>query len=214
MFEPAGAGGVRGGEKKKENLRGVVNLGMGGIVTYRSGKEYLKQERAAKDKHEYFNGEISALAGASLAHNRIEANVIGEMRSLLKDMGCEVLPSDIRVCTPARDAYMYPDAVIVCGKPEMVNRQFDTLKNPMVIFEILSPSTADHDRVKKFYYYRQIPSFREYILIDSLEPFVEMSLRQPDGSWKIDATSEPYRSIHVTSVDAWLPLEEIYRNVF
>jgi Uma2 family endonuclease len=108
---------------------------------------------------------------------------------------------------------MYPDAVIVCGEPETVDRQFDTLKNPMVIFEILSPSTADHDRSRKFYYYRQIPSFREYVLIDSLEPFIESHLKQADGSWRSDATGDPHSSVLISSVHTWISLEEIYRNV-
>lgn len=86
------------------------------------------QERAAKDKHEYFKGQIVGLAGASLRHNRIAASLITELGLRLKRQPCEVLPSDIRVCTPSRDAYMYPDATIVCGEPEMEDGMFDTLK--------------------------------------------------------------------------------------
>src|SRR5882757_2124659 len=128
--------------------------------------EYLSRERAAKDKHEYYEGNVTALAGASLAHNRIVANLLGEIRSHLKDKPCEILPSDIRVAVPSGKAYMYPDATIVCGVPEMEDDKFDTLKNPKVVFEVLSPSTAAHDRGRKFLYYQQIPSFQEYVLID------------------------------------------------
>lgn len=106
------------------------------------------------------------MAGASLAHNDIVANLIREIGLLLKNQPCRILPSDIRVSVPSKESYMYPDAVIVCRQPEMEDDQFDTLKNPVVIFEILFPSTEDHDRGKKFFFYRQIPSFSEYILVD------------------------------------------------
>src|SRR5882757_8938393 len=128
-----------------------------------SPEEYLAKERVSKEKNEYFEGKTITMTGASLAHNRILINLIAEIRSVLKDKPCEILPNDMRVTIPSRKAYMYPDAVIVCGEPELEDDHFDTLKNPVVIFEILSPSTRAHDRSKKFLYYQQIPSFREYV---------------------------------------------------
>jgi len=183
-------------------------------LTYTSSEKYLTQERAALDKHEYFKGQIVGLAGASLRHNRIAANLIMEIGIRLKRQPCEVLPSDIRVCTPSREAYMYPDATIVCGKPEMEDGMFDTLKNPKIIFEILSPSTEDHDRRKKFSYYRKIPSFIEYVLIDSTKLFVEVATKQEDGSWQHDATMDPYGSLHLSCIGISIPLKEVYSNVF
>jgi Uma2 family endonuclease len=118
-------------------------------IKYTSPQEYLALERTSKEKHEYFAGKVLAMAGASLAHNDIAANLIGEIRSLLKDRPYRILPSDIRVSIPSRESYMYPDAVIVCGQPEMEDDTFDTLKNPVVIFEILSPSTEDIMTVEK-----------------------------------------------------------------
>jgi len=176
--------------------------------------EYLSRERAAKDKHEYYEGNVTALAGASLAHNRIVANLLGEIRSHLKDKPCEILPSDIRVAVPSGKAYMYPDATIVCGVPEMEDDKFDTLKNPKVVFEVLSPSTAAHDRGRKFLYYQQIPSFQEYVLIDSTEYFVEVSKRRDDGSWDFDASSDPDGYLPISSVRVNIPMSEVYRNVF
>jgi Uma2 family endonuclease len=179
-----------------------------------SPMEYLSQERAAKDKHEYYEGNVTALAGASLAHNRIVANLLGEIRSHLKDRPCEILPSDIRVTVPFGKAYMYPDATIVCGVPEMEDDKFDTLKNPRVVFEVLSPSTAAHDRGRKFHFYRQIPSFQEYVLIDSTEYFVAVSKRREDGSWSSDASSDPDGALAISSVKVAIPMREVYRNVF
>lgn len=176
--------------------------------------EYLTRERASKEKHEYFKGQVTDLAGASLAHNDILANLIREIGAVLRGKPCRILPSDIRVTVPSGEAYMYPDAVIVCGKPELTDDRFDTLKNPVVIFEICSPSTVDHDRGKKFHFYRQIPSFREYVLIDSTQMFVEISHRQADNSWKFDASSDPDGHLQIISIQSSITLEEIYRNVF
>jgi len=222
------------------------------IPAHSSPQEYLVRERLAKDKHEYYDGEVRMLAGASLAHNRIVTNLIREIGSSLKDRPCEVLPSDIRVTVPSgkvymypdativcgtpemeddqfdtlknpRDirvtvpsgkVYMYPDATIVCGTPEMEDDQFDTLKNPRVIFEVLSPSTAAHDRRRKFLYYQQIPSFQEYVLIDSSALFVEISQKQPDGSWDFEASSDPDEYLRISSVKMNIPLREVYRKVF
>jgi Uma2 family endonuclease len=199
-----------------------------------SPQEYLKRERASREKSEYFEGRIITMTGASMAHNRILINLIGEIGSVLKDKPCEILPSDMRVTVPSGKSYMYPDATIVCGGPEMEDNQFDTLKNPVVVFEILSPSTENHDRGRKFRYYRQIPSFREYVLIDSTECFVEVSRRQSydgrydlgydlkndlgndseDDSWKFESTADPNGHITLSSIQYSLSLKELYRNVF
>src|SRR5580700_4352347 len=192
----------------------MLNLSMAvPAIKYTTPQEYLALERASKEKHEYFAGKVLAMAGASLAHNDIVANLIREIGLLLKDRPCRILPSDIRVSIPSKESYMYPDAVIVCGQPEMEDDKFDTLKNPVVIFEILSPSTEDHDRGKKFFFYRQIPSFSEYILIDTTRPFVELSRRQDDGSWIFGVMSDPEGLMPITAIKSKIPMEEIYRNV-
>ncbi len=178
-----------------------------------SPQEYLVKERKSKDKNEYFEGRITALAGASLAHNRIVINLIRVVGNALAGKPCEILPSDIRVTIPSRKSYMYPDATIVCGTPEMEDERFGTLLNPKVIFEILSPSTRDHDRGRKFHYYQQIPSFREYILIDSTECFVEQSVLQDSGSWISDAISDPDGYLFLSSIRCSLSLRQLYRNV-
>jgi Uma2 family endonuclease len=108
---------------------------------------------------------------------------------------------------------MYPDAVIVCGQPVMEDDKFDTLKNPVVIFEILSPSTEDHDRGRKFFFYRQIPSFKEYILVDSTKPFVEISRQEENGAWKFETVTDPDGQLFIASIGISIPMAEVYRNV-
>jgi Uma2 family endonuclease len=182
-------------------------------IKYTSPQEYLALERDSKEKHEYFEGKVLGMAGASLAHNRIVGNLLREIGVLLKDRPCEILPSDIRISVPSKTSYMYPDAVNVCGQPEMEDDKFDTLKNPVVIFEILSPSTEDHDRGKKFFFYRQIPSFSEYILVDTTRRFVELSRRQEDGSWVFGVVSDPEGNVPITAIQSKISMDEIYRNI-
>jgi Uma2 family endonuclease len=181
-------------------------------VTFTTPQEYLALERVSNEKHEYFQGKVIAMAGASLVHNRLVANLLGEIREALKNKPREVLPSDIRIAVPSGESYMYPDVTIVCGQPELTDAQFDTLKNPMVIFEVLSPSNEDHDRGKKFFFYRQIPSFKEYILVDSTKPFVEISRQEDNGAWKFETITDLKGQLFISSIGVSIPIAEVYRN--
>ena len=125
---------------------------------YISPEAYLAAERASESRSEYYEGHIIAMAGASLKHNKIAMNLYREVGSFLKGSICNILPSDMRVSTPSHDSFMYPDAVIVCGEPQLEDDKFDTLLNPSAIFDILSPSTSNMDKGRKFFFYREIPS--------------------------------------------------------
>ena len=175
---------------------------------YISPETYLASERAASCRSEYYDGHIIAMAGAGLRHNIIVRNIIGSLYSFLKGRYCQVLPSDMRVSTPLHDAYMYPDAIIVCGEPQMEDDTFDTLTNPVVIFEILSPSTGGIDKGRKFFFYRDIPSLKEYIMIDTLREMVIVSRRQPDQSWLFENIEEG--DLIIQTIGFTLTLQEIY----
>lgn len=175
-----------------------------------SSQDYLAIERAAEYKNEYYHGQILAMSGASLNHNRIDGNLISSLGNFLKDKGCRVLPSNMRVSTPSHDSYMYPDASIVCGKPQLEDDKFDTLLNPSVIFEILSPSTRSIDKGRKFFFYQQIPSLKEYIMIDSLKRFIQVARKQADESWKFETIDESHKTLHIQTINFELPLSEIY----
>lgn len=179
---------------------------------YISPEEYLGLERASESRHEYFEGQIFAISGASLPHNRIDVNIIVAIGSFLENKNCSVLPSHMRVSTPSRDSYMYPDALIVCGEPELEDDKFDTLKNPAVIIEILSPSTQGYDKNKKFFFYRQIPSLLEYIMIDSQKKFIRVGRKQPDGSWKFEDIDSTKSHLTIQTIQFDLPLAKIYHN--
>ena len=115
-----------------------------------SPEEYLELERASETKHEYFNGEIFAMAGASLQHVRIVNNLGRLLGSQLLDRPCDVLTSEMRVKVSETGLYTYPDVAVVCGEVELEDNQADTLVNPMVIVEVLSSSTEAYDRGYKF----------------------------------------------------------------
>ena len=175
---------------------------------YISAEAYLAAERVAGYRSEYYDGHIIAMAGAGFTHNVIVRTIIGNLFSFLKGKACQVLPSDMRVSTPLHDSYMYPDAVIVCGEPQLEDDKFDTLLNPSVIFEILSPSTGSMDKGRKFFFYREIPSLKEYIMIDALKLSVIVSRRQSGNAWAFENIDEG--SFTIQTIGFTLTLQEIY----
>lgn len=159
---------------------------MSTALNYISPEEYLEQERIAGNKHEYFKGEIVAMAGASVTHNRIVSNIIRKVGNLLEGTDCEIFPSDLRVSALANQSFTYPDATIICNGLDLPDDKFDTVKNPSVIFEVVSPSTEDNDRGRKFFFYMQIPALKEYVLVDSTSHHIQTIRKQGDDSWKFE----------------------------
>jgi Uma2 family endonuclease len=178
-----------------------------------SAAEYLVRERAAAAKHEFVHGQMIAMAGASLEHNVIVANVVAELRGALRDRPCIALASDMKVVVGARGHYYYPDASVVCGTPEFADAVQDAILNPTVVVEVLSDSTERKDRGDKFHDYRSIPSCTDYLMCSSTEPLVEHYTRDADGSWRLReyGTSDvvPLRGVDVT-----LSVAEIYAKAF
>src|SRR5689334_5798251 len=128
-------------------------------------EEYLAMERASEEKHEFLDGEIYLMSGASRNHNRVTANTIITLGNQLYERPCSVYPSDIRVKISDFGQYTYPNVSVVCDPEHIEDSDQDTLLNPVVIIEVLSPSTESYDRGKKFQHYRTLDSLQEYILI-------------------------------------------------
>ena len=175
---------------------------------YISPDEYLEMERASEKRHEYHDGQIFAMSGASLRHNRIERNILRDIGNFLEQSECEVLPSHMRVSTPSRDS----DMIIVCGKPELEDDKFDTLINPAVIIEILSPSTKNIDKERKFFFYKEIPTLREYIMIDSVKKSFIIVRRQSDNSWEFQNMTEKDSELFIQTIGYRLALSKIYNG--
>lgn len=177
-----------------------------------SVEEYLAMERTSPERHEYYSGHVEAMSGAGLEHNSIQVNLIAEIGNFLKGKECRVLPSHMRVSTPSHETYMYPDLLIVCGKPELEDEQFDTLLNPSVIFEILSPSTYHHDKRYKFWHYQQILSLKEFFMLESRQRLVQIARKQKDGAWRLLDVPKIANEIHIETIDLKISFDSIYRD--
>ncbi len=174
--------------------------------------EYLSFERASLDiKHEYIQGRIVAMAGASRAHNLIASNIVWRLGNQLERTGCETYASDMRVRTAA--TYTYPDVVVVCGEPEFEDREVDTLLNPTVIFEVLSPSTEAWDRGEKFFHYRALPSIKDYLVVAQDRMRIEHYTRRAGGGWTLHDATAPEERIRVESIGCELTVSEIFQRV-
>lgn len=175
--------------------------------------EYLAKERKAEFKSEFYKGEMFAMSGASREHILIAGNCLREIGNQFKGRCCEVYSNDMRVKVSATGLYTYPDVVIVCGQPEFIDAEVDTLLNPTVLIEVLSPSTESYDRGTKATQYRRIPSLREHVLISQERPHVEVLSRQADGNWLLREVSDLDQVVTLSSVSVSLPMREIYDRI-
>jgi len=176
--------------------------------------DYLAFERQSEIKHELWNGELFAMAGASEAHNLIVTNVVSELRTQLKGRPCKVYSNDMRVRIAPKKAYTYPDVIVVCGTAQFEDEYRDTLLNPTLIVEVLSPSTEAHDRGLKFESYRAIPSLQEYVLISQTKPRIERYVRQENTRfWMFDEAAGLDAGIELTALAGRLALAEVYDKI-
>jgi Uma2 family endonuclease len=176
-------------------------------------EQYLAIERAAETRSEYYNGRMYARAGGSPKHAFIIGNFAGEFRNALKKSACRVVSSDLRVCVSPDGLYTYPDIVVVCGPLQLLEGDQDTLLNPRVVVEVLSPSTEGYNRGFKSQQYRTIASLEEYALVSQSEPRVELFRRQPAGSWLLSEFIGLDAVCHFGSLDCGILLAEIYDKV-
>lgn len=176
-------------------------------------EEYLAFDRAAIGvKHEYFNGEVYAMSGGGFDHSVISANVTAALHSRFRGKPCQVTQSDMRLKISETKAYVYPDVMVVCGKPALLGKADDLLTNPTVVVEVLSPSTASHDKNAKFAHYRKMPSVQDILFVDSQSLSVEAYRRSAGETWLL--TAHDTRETAVTlSLDVSLPMAELYEGI-
>lgn len=177
---------------------------------YLTADNYLQIDRASVERHELHEGTLITMQGVSIQHGRITSRIVGRLEPFLRGKPCEVLPGEIRLKTPGVDTFTYPDCMIICGKPETTDDKYDIVKNPSVVFEILSPSTQDIDLGRKFFYYLQIPSLKEYITISSTEIMVRVSRKQPDNSWKFEQFNDSTTSFLIETIGYAFSLNDLY----
>jgi Uma2 family endonuclease len=175
-------------------------------------EQYLALERKAEFKSEFDNGLIEARSGASREHNLITGNVSRQIGNLFKNRSCEVYAVNMRVWVGPTKKYRYPDVVAVCGEPDFQDVKFDTLLNPTLIVEVVSPTTERIDRGRKFAGYRRLKSLHEYVLISQSEVLVEKYARDGEN-WIYTALDNLEDMLHLVSIDCAVPLKEIYAKV-
>ncbi len=181
---------------------------------YISPNDYLAMEVRANEKHEYFDGRIYNMGGASFDHNYIVADLTRKMNVFLDGKECHVYGSDLRVTTPQFDSFMYPDLTIVCEEIKSKENTFDTIINPAAIIEVMSPSTMGYDLAFKFHYYKQILSLKEYILIDSTRYFIQINRRAADNTWGEPVNIEDVDgSFLINTIGMDVALKDIYNRV-
>lgn len=184
-----------------------------GPKPYLSPQDYLALERQAERKSEYLEGEMIAVTGASENHILAVTNLVRELSAQLKQHPCRVYSNDLRIQVSATGLYTYSDVVVACGERRFEDGHADTLPNPTLIIEVLSPTTESYDRGKKFEHYRALESLSEYVLVSQDQPRVEQFLRQDGNHWLFTATAGLDATVTLSSIQCELALTEIYDKV-
>lgn len=177
-------------------------------------EEYLEIERNSEIKYEYHNGYIYSMAGGTLNHSRISTNIIRNISQGLIKKGslCELFNSEAKLHIEKSNRYVYPDAMVVCGDIQTSEDYAEAITNPILIIEVLSKSTADYDRGDKFFFYQQIESLQEYILVEQEKMQIDIYSRRKN-LWKISRVTQEDGVLYLTSLDMEVDLGEIYRRV-
>jgi Uma2 family endonuclease len=176
-------------------------------------EEYFLFEASAQEKHEYENGEIFAMSGGTFLHGLIGGNVLTALNNALLGKNRFTVGSDVKVGVKKYDSFMYPDAMVICGKVEFAEGRKDVVKNPVLIVEVLSDSTESYDRGRKFKKYQSLPSFREYVLVSQTEPIIETYFRQDDPHWLYTLTEGLEAAIQLRTIDGEIRLSDVYQRV-
>ena len=174
-------------------------------------EQYLHLEREAETKSEFHDGQMFAMSGGSLNHSLLATRMVA-LLDRQTPPGCRAFNSDLRIKVAAAGLYTYPDCGVFCGEPQFAGDQHDIILNPLLIVEVLSPSTEGYDRGKKFELYRTIPSFREYLIVHQDRRHVEHYSKQNDGSWVLREHSGPASSIAVARLGVLISLADLYAS--
>jgi Uma2 family endonuclease len=175
-------------------------------------EEYLQFEKASREKHEYYKGEIFAMSGASNRHNWIFSNLFGSLVNKLKGSSCKPFGPDMRMHILENTLFTYPDISIYCGDLASTSFDEDTVVNPTIIIGILSRSTEQYDRGNKFRLYRDIPTLKEYILVDSEAIDVEAFRINDKGFWELEEYRFLTETLSIPALQLKIPLSEIYEG--
>jgi len=173
-------------------------------------EEYFELEAHSEIRHEYVEGEVFAMAGASIAHNLIKGNLVAALRTEARRRGCRVLDENVRLEVRQNALYVYPDVLVTCDPAD--RRETHIVRHPVLIAEIQSPSTAEYDRTEKFANYQKMPSLRHYLLVSQTAWVVEWFRRDEAGQWIYTLLHEPTGVLEIPDLGLVLPLRELYED--
>jgi Uma2 family endonuclease len=182
-------------------------------LPYVTPEQYLEFDRKAEFKHEYFFGEIVCMPGGSFQHNLIAANATGELRNRLLGGPCRVLSSDMRIAVDTKTGYVYPDVSVVCGAPGYSDEHKDTITNPKLVVEVLSPSTSNYDLGVKLHLYLLHKDLSDYILIAQDRIRIEHWHRSTDAGWKTTVIEDSNGVLDIASLNCQIPVSQLYLGV-
>lgn len=174
-----------------------------------SEAEYLAFEETSPFRHEYVGGEAYAMSGGTLRHNRVSLNTASLLLARLAGKPCQVFMSDVKLHVACDSAYYYPDVMVTCAAQATAANESQVVSDPVLIVEVLSPSTEATDRREKLHAYRHLPSLQEYALVSQDMQQVEVYRRQGDTGW-LYITFEPGDTVEFAAVGLTLPIAELY----
>ena len=181
--------------------------------SFLTAEQYLEIERSAAHRSEYFRGEMLAMSGASREHNLISTNLTSILRPQLRGRGCEIYANDMRVRVASAGLYTYPDIAVACTNPQFLDGKKDTLLNPILIAEVLSPSTEAYDRGRKFEYYRTLDSLRDYLLIAQDRLSADLYMRDDNRVWRLRGVSRLEETVDAPSIGCRIAMSDLYEDV-
>jgi Uma2 family endonuclease len=173
-------------------------------------EEYFALEERSETRHEYFEGEVFAMAGGSVIHNLIKGNFIAGLRLGVRQRGCRYVDENVRLAVREDSFYTYPDIMVSCDPAD--RHEAYTWRYPVLIVEVLSPTTADYDRTTKFENYQKMPSLRHYLLVSQLAWTVEWFRRDEAGQWIYTLLTGPNAMLEIPDLGLVLPLRELYED--
>jgi len=177
-------------------------------------EEYIELLKNSDERFEYFDGEVVSMAGGKIAHGDIASNIVRHLGNRLVDRPCRVSGGDVALKVPLAWPFRFPDVSVTCGERVIEEfRGIDLVVNPLLIIEVLSPSTEIFDREGKFLAYQSIESFREYLLVAQDRAHVTQYVRQPGGKWLRSDIIGLDSALSLESLDVTLPLAEIYWQI-
>ncbi|GAA4359830.1 Uma2 family endonuclease [Hymenobacter saemangeumensis] len=173
-------------------------------------EEYFALEEQSEVRHEFFDGEVFAMAGASVPHNLLAVNFVSSFKQALRGRPCKAVMEGVQLAVQQGRHYVYPDVMISCDPADQLAQL--TFQAPVLIVEVLSPSTEDYDRGQKFNQYKKLPSLQHYLLVSQNSWLVEWRRREANNGWSFMPLVEETDALVIPELNISLTVAEIYEG--